>query len=435
MPVSAANTNDSERIPEDAGLSQTSARPPAPRVVAILPRMSPSAWLHVIKPLVRLHDAGRIRARILLELLACRRDVEQADLMIFSRNLQPGGLGLHETAQQFGIPTIYDLDDNFFELPADSDGYRTEHLTVLTQYLATASLVRVYSQPLEDRVRLLNQNVERVSGPIDLKLTGLCPPRNVSRPVRIVYLTSRQEDELCQVFLPALGRILTTYAGRVEAHFWGPRPSAEFPGIRHHPMIHNYDRYLRRFSAAGFDIGLAPLLDDIFHRSKANTKFREYGACRVAGVYSNVDVYSQCVRDGRTGLLVANEPEAWYQAMVRLIEDQPLRTRVQEQARKDVEEHFSQELFEDVLAGQIERLISRPASGAAQTSPGASAPARPFPVRHLAGLIPRFFNHLVRNGPRRTLNSLRWIATSCWILAYLRLRLASRPAWLKKWFD
>ena len=109
-------------------------------------------------------------------------------------------------------------------------------------------------------------------------------------PIKIVYATSRTRDTLCEIFLPALEQILHSRGEQVEAHFWGcQRRSAggnrAAANIRYHGLISEYDRYLRRFSRAGYDIGLAPLPDDDFYRAKTNNKFREYGACHIAGVY------------------------------------------------------------------------------------------------------------------------------------------------------
>ena len=195
---------------------------------------------------------------------------------------------------------------------------------MLTEYLSTASLVRVYSRPLLARAKLLNSQVEMVASAVDLRQVRH-PPKPPGGPTKLVYATSRLDDSLGRIFLPALRRLMEEEGSRIEAHFWGPRPPAELPGVRHHALVHDYDRFLRCFSAAGFDIGLAPLADDLFHRSKTNTKFREYGACSIAGVYSNVEVYAHCVRHGETGLLVANDAEAWYRALRQLVGDAPLR--------------------------------------------------------------------------------------------------------------
>ena len=101
---------------------------------------------------------------------------------------------------------------------------------MLEEYLRAAALVRVYSQPLADRVAALNPRVVQTFAPVDLSLV---PPQRETRPpgpIKIVYATSRTQDALCEIFLPALARILGRYAGRVEAHFWGCRPPQSASG-------------------------------------------------------------------------------------------------------------------------------------------------------------------------------------------------------------
>jgi hypothetical protein len=397
-----------------------------PRVVAILPRLCPSTWINIVKPLVALHDAGRLRARVTLEALASPRDVKSADLVVFCRNVRPDRAELLHTATASGVPVVYDLDDNFFELTPDSAVGRAfaqpEQLAMLTEYLSAASLVRVYSRPLLARAGLLNSRVEMVASAVDLRQVRR-PEKSSSGPLKLIYATSRMDDPLGQIFLPALRRLLDENGSRVEGHFWGPRPPADLRTVRHHAMVHNYDRFLRCFSSAGFEIGLAPLAADLFHRSKTNTKFREYGACGVAGVYSDVDVYSGCVRDGETGLLVPNNAEAWYRALQRLVDDTELRRHIQRQARAEIEKFYSQEKFEAVFLRQIEQLVD-----SSRSQPGVWVPVphtgpRQPRLRRLMGLFPQAIRHLRRTGLTRCWNSLRWIASSGWSMARLQWRL------------
>jgi hypothetical protein len=392
----------------------------------------------VVKPLVALHRSGRLRARITLEYLATARQVRQADLLVFCRNMEPRYSTALEAALAGGVPMLYDLDDNFFDIPPecpDAQSITPQRLEMLSAYLRAASLVRVYSKPLAARVATLNPRVERTFAPVDLRLV---PERGATTrsaaPVSIVYATRRVEDGLCDLFLPALARVLRAAAGRVTAHFWGYKPAAldDLPGACHHPTVTDYDRFLRRFSRAGFQIGLAPLGDDLFCRSKTNNKFREYAACGIAGIYSNVDVYSDCVTDGRTGLLVQNDPEEWYRAMLRLVDDVPLRRAIQQQAQSYVREHYAQEKFEEVFLRQIESVLDSPAGG------GATAPSRPLaasqrPRRRADNYLLRWaatawhvLAHLRRHGLRRTCQALAWTLGDQWMLLRLRCRLGCR---------
>ncbi|MGD0898818.1 MAG: glycosyltransferase [Thermoguttaceae bacterium] len=394
-----------------------------PRILAVLHGFIPSAMITVVKPLVELHRAGRLRARIILESLATPGDIRRADLVVFCRNMEPKHASLLDAARARRIPFLYDLDDNLFEVPPDCDVGRycraPERQAMLTEYLRAADLVRVYSKTLEARVAALNPRVERTFAPIDLDQVAVAPASQPTDEISIVYATSRVRDDLSRIFLPALGRVLAEYPGRVRAHFWGHKPAILPTGASHHRPVCQYDHFLRRFSRAGFQIGLAPLADDQFYRSKTNNKFREYGACGIAGIYSNVDVYSDCVTDGRTGLLAANNSDDWYGAMVRLIEDRPLRTGIQERARACVREHYSQGKFEQVFWREIEDLLGSPARRLpgppckkALTSPKAPSLKRGGVLRRIRQL-----------GPQGTWNSLRWAANDGWTLLRLRCRL------------
>jgi hypothetical protein len=221
--------------------------------------------------------------------------------------------------------------------------------------------------------------VRLVTPPLDWSLVAGIPALSHAKdgPVKIVYATSRRDDTLYQIFVPALRQVLAEYPERVEMHFWGVAPE-EFrgvPGVRFRKFILNYDQFLSQFARHGFDIGLAPLPDDVFHQSKTNNKFREYGACGIAGIYSNVSVYTGSVTDGKVGLLVENDPQAWYVALKRLIDDAGLRCRLGEAARRDLLEAYPADAFsaewqrqiETVLAGSP-ALSNRPQHGTQVTS-------------------------------------------------------------------
>lgn len=301
----------------------------------------------MVKPLLALHEEGRIEARFALEISATARDIERADIIVFCRNSEPAYGFWLDMVRAANKPYIYDLDDNLFKLPHDSilGEYHgsPEVLQQLTRYVQGAALVRVYSDGLFNQIRQLNARVEIVSGSVDLKLVDGVTPRSKYSGVRLAYVTSRIEDELYHIFLPAVQKLLDQMPSLVEVHFWGTLPDqvVDDPRVRFIPYNPDYDTYLRSFRRAAYDIGLAPLKNDEFHTAKSNNKFREYGACGVAGVYSDVAVYSVDVIDGVSGLLVPNETYAWYEALSRLVRSEGLRNRITENARARVENRYS----------------------------------------------------------------------------------------------
>ncbi len=337
----------------------------APNVLAIVPSLIASCQINVLKPLKVLASQGRIKFRWKLESRASLSDVHWADVVIFCRNTEPAYGHLLNEAVCTSKPIIYDLDDNFWDIPHDTDPEIARYhrlpprLHQLEQYLQLSTFVRVYSPVLGDRVREFSKNVKLLRAGFDFSLVAKRrTPANDK--VRIVYATSRVVDDQYYEFLEGIIHVLDKYADRVSLTIWGCQPSelAGRKGVELMPLLPSYERFLREFYRQGFDIGLAPLPNTLFHRSKNNTKFRDYGACRVAGIYSDVDVYSSCIQDGRTGVLVQNNPESWANGMSRLIEDRALIENIKRDAYEQVYKEYRQELVEEEWMAEINELLS-----------------------------------------------------------------------------
>ena len=408
-----------------------------PRVLAVLPGVIPSTLISVVKPLISLHRAGRIRARIVLENSASPRDVRETDLVVFCRNVEPRHAWVRDLAQSRRLPYVYVLDDDLFDVPEGSEVGRYHHgpdrLQELERYVSGAGLVSVFSPHLADRLRKVNPRINLLAGWVDFDLVRPGRPRALGAPIRIVYATSRGDDQLAHLFLEELIHVLDDPSLQAEAYFWGFHPEE----LAMHPRVHfidftpDYDAFLGRFSYAGFDVGLAPLLDDAFHRSKSNNKFREYAASRIAGVYSNVEVYSRCVVHEETGLIVQPTPGAWYEAIVRLAKDRSLRERIQYRAWQFAVEHYSLDAAEEAWWGQIQTVLADTRSppqilpGPGSTTPaGQQRTSRALPAASSPG-GPGYFSRLRLVTPRRALASLRRRSSDRWVM--LKLQLATHP--------
>ncbi|HEU5107751.1 MAG TPA: glycosyltransferase [Micromonosporaceae bacterium] len=95
-------------------------------------------------------------------------------------------------------------------------------------------------------------------------------------------------------------------------------------------------------AVASLGIGVAPLQDSIFNRSKSDLKVKEYAAAGVPWVASPRVEYAAFHKEG-AGLL-ASKPQHWFQHLRRLATDASLRAELSEAgravaARHTVEEH------------------------------------------------------------------------------------------------
>ena len=344
--------------------------PIKPSILAVLPGVMPSTQMDVVEPLLALEQKGLIRLRIALENYPFLLSTDQVDLVVFCRNTEPKYQHILEAVREKRIPYIYDLDDNLFEAPTDTDDgkyYRVaERLNLLEQYLRNAALVRIYSEHLLERIEKLTTNVDLVKPPMEWMSYAPPPSRaknipSTNTPIKIVYATSRGNDHLASIFSSTLERVLREFPKKIELHFWGylPEEFKRTPNVYFHKFTASYKRFKQQFSRAGFEIGLAPLLDDTFHNSKTNNKFREYGACGIAGIYSNTAVYANCVEERKTGLLVDNHPEAWYSAITSLIHDAELRARIGAAARATIEQSYPPGEFQEIWLQQIQMILRK----------------------------------------------------------------------------
>lgn len=340
--------------------------------------------------------------------------MEAADVVVFCRNIEPAHSWILRLAKSRGTPVIYDLDDNFFVIPEGVPGSAyirdAERQKQLREYVASADLVRVYSEGTAESAQEVGSRVEIVEPPADPSLVRRVVRRR-SDEVTIVYATSRDEDYLAEQFMSGATQVLDQRPN-VSLHFWGYAPSAlvGHPQVRYHRYEPSYERFVRRFARAGFDIGLAPLVDDAFHSSKTNNKYREYGMAGVAGIYSDVSVYRSSIEGGRTGLLVENTGGAWRGAIDELVGDAILRGRIAESARADVAARYSYEEFCDTWRDQLSTALGsgvRPGSasqglgcvGLRRRAVGSRLAASGY-THLVSARVKNRLGRLVRRGPR-----------------------------------
>jgi glycosyltransferase involved in cell wall biosynthesis len=425
---------------------------PKPRVLVVLPAFIPSTQIYVVKPILGLHCRGLITAEIVLEHTVSYRSLAKADVLIFCRNTESAYQWILDFALNENKPFVYELDDNFFEIPPTTEVGRyhraPERLDQLERYLRAASLVRVYSEALSECVAKLNRKVVRIEGPVDWSLMPQKPPPRHRGKIRIVYATSRIEDDLAKLFLNDICQLLQHYDGGIEMFFWGYHPPElrSHPAVRFLPLIRNYDSFFRKFARSQFDIGLAPLLKDGFCRSKSNVKFREYAACGIAGIYSKVGSYRECVEDELTGLLVETDTGGWFEAIKRLIDNMGLRQSIQKNGLAFARKHYDLEAFQEVLWAQIQKLIvarvdwvsSGPrknfsagtCSGRPRTPSKSEAQPRPRVLKHWRYLPSKALRHIASQGFCHTLGLIRWPLNDRVVL--LRLKMILQFWWRVK---
>lgn len=317
-------------------------------ILVIAASLAPSVSIGILRPMLSLERAGAIKWRLLLEKSWSINDIRAADVVVFCRNQSIDAYLAVLLAKHEGKKVIYEVDDNFFEMPINTslgkDHRQPTLLHTMRRMLELADVTRVYNGKMAELAHSFGANVHHSRVYFDESLIKNITRKKSPDKVRIAFASGRSPDPLVEQALEeALSDIIQAHPENVEIHFWRS-PSSLLKGrpqVVVNPGIADYDEFIRKFYASGYDIGLAPLLNTSFYRSKTNSKYREYGGCGVAGIYSNSSTYTECVEDEKTGLIVDNSREGWRAAILRLVENKELRRSISENAQADVKENYS----------------------------------------------------------------------------------------------
>ena len=141
--------------------------------------------------------------------------------------------------------------------------------------------------------------------------------------IEMAYLGSivHRSDFVFQ--LPFVARLLDQNP-RLRFHL--PERHRLPPELDRHPRVVRvpgigWTAYRREITGRQFHIALYPLLDTPFNRARSANKLIEHAVVGAAPVYSSTWREAQRAAAGEAGLLVPNDPDAWFQAVNGLIRD------------------------------------------------------------------------------------------------------------------
>lgn len=287
-----------------------------------------------------------------------------ADLLVLSRLCNPRLSWLPDYFAAKEQRYVYFLDDNLFELTDKQDvsnaayyGHPAVRSTLL-KFLRGAALIWVMSPALRNYLRdeLLLENVCFLPAPVDMALFAQTDEVVATQPgaIRVGYPTSRRLN-VADLLVDLVNRAEERYGDSVQFEFvgWCPDKLLGRPNVCSFPHMPDYGAFARFVVSRGWTAALAPVSDSLFENCKTSVKYREYAAARVAGIYSNTPLYRHEVRDGYSGLLVSNDPDAWIAAVNRLLVDHALRRGIVDNAYQDVRSHHEQ----GAVAGSVRDVL------------------------------------------------------------------------------
>lgn len=251
----------------------------------------------------------------------------------------------------------YDIDDDLFsadiEAPDSSWYYNNmtkegqTRLHNLKVWMQQVDELVVTTEHLKDRLSGINKNITVIPNSIDVDLFEM-KEKEDSKDIILGWTGSATHypdlKTMYQAVVDVVNRhdnvkLLTSSYENID--FW--------PGINPDKVIKmpwtefkDYPNALRQI-----DIGLCPLKDSLFNRSKSNLKYIELGALGIPAICSKVEPYSKTIEQGIDGILVKAKGavyKKWVDAMETLIADEKLRKRIAVNAHYKVLREYNQNL-------------------------------------------------------------------------------------------
>lgn len=300
----------------------------------------------------------RYRKKLLSELRV--RDFNSTTIPFFVRCCDPTLKRWISLLSRSKHPYIYYCDDNFWRIQGDSPlalYYQHPIIRGTLDFAVThANSVLTNSDELAFFLAHFNKNIQILPAFFDFSLIDGCVKQK-SEEIRIGFAGSPSRVDDLDIIRPAIIPILSMFP-TVVFEFAGVMPHGieQSERVRFFPHTPSYSAFIRFQAQRNWSIGLAPLRDNEANRCKTNNKYREYAACKIAGIYSDMQPYKGSVLQGGTGLLVDESMESWIAAINRLVANSSERNAICERAYDDVKMKHCVERVSVLWANHIENV-------------------------------------------------------------------------------
>lgn len=274
-------------------------------------------------------------------------DLKQYDILIPQGVVSLDALTMMlELKRDCGVKIVMDFDD-MIQVTPDNPNYK-DHMVmdscaILSSFAKFVDGITCTNEYLAEDLRKLNKNVYIVPNYMDLEYWKLPLPERGEK-VRICYVGSVTHLLDLTGVADSIKRVLDKYGDKIELFMVGDLRWKEvfkgYPNVECFLGV-PFDSYAHRLNGLAMDIGIAPLNDTPFNRSKSPIKWMEN---TIAGgvTLASPTVYSNVIKEGINGF-IAQDSDEWFDKLCMLIDNKELRQKVWSNAYNEVINDYSLE--------------------------------------------------------------------------------------------
>ena len=299
--------------------------------------------------------------------------IDWANVIIFQKQYKDDAWHWFQYALAQNKIVLYEADDDYFNIPQwnPTHNWFRSHLPKWERFMRAATGIIVSTEHLKKQLQHLNSNIYVHLNAIDFNFIEKIEQGN---PLQKVY---RVNDKFQKTELTKKEIQKSKQEGFIHLG-WGGSPTHQkdltiieevlFSLLNQYSNIKVFnigytlnwlaknapkDRfymiegvdveyYLPLLDFCQLDIGVAPLEDNIFNRSKSNLKKLEYKALKTAVVASDVENYQLTLKNfPNCGVLVGDKQKTWLKELRKLILNSSYRESLKENGYQLIKNNYS----------------------------------------------------------------------------------------------
>lgn len=290
---------------------------------------------------------------------------KKADVLVSQMAHTPAALyELVKMKVEKNIPLVTEIDDNIINTahynPAHAvygqgsifrklalDQFRmSDAMIVSTPYLA-----EVYSE--------FCRNIYVVPNSLDFRVWDNLKHKRNDGLIRIGWAGGASHDEDLKIIEPVVHAILAKHP-TVEFCFVHGIPAflRNIPRVKAINDFTRIDRYPQFLASRGFDIGIAPLVDNAFNRGKSNLRWLEYSGLKIPTVASNVGHFAETLTQAEDAMLCSTYQD-WMDSLSFLISDENARRKLGKAANQKARKDFNVDRNIQLYRAALEEIKDR----------------------------------------------------------------------------
>jgi glycosyltransferase involved in cell wall biosynthesis len=302
---------------------------------------------------------------------ASPQQLMEADLVIVQEMGTIESSNMIKFMEEHGIPFVMEFDDFIHHIsPRNLGGYEAWNPSTLFVYRAMELTKRSHgiitaTGQLAREFFPYNPNIYVMPNYLDKEIWDVPITHRQDDKIRIGWAGGNAHADDLHMVSKVLERIVREYDGKVVFETLGMTrqelagvfpmdPSSENPCIKcghegelHHFPGESYQSYPQVLGSRGWDLAIAPVINNAFGNAKSDLKIKEYAAMGIPVVASDVQPYRDAVKNGAPIRLADNYQE-WYEGLMSLIGDKTARELRSREMKAWSEKNWVQDKVYDI---------------------------------------------------------------------------------------